>query len=366
MELQRKLADAIHSKTLGQVVDSVLSRNGLDLSEKEFSLVSRAGAVCANIRQLCEHHADLYSRDLRAAGIAHTVDLEEIKTTQIHQISVTVETDNPATAIAVARELGYQESSALTKTQWEVLRRTSDNVVLTRADDVTMRLRISWRVRLPGTWSRLLWPNYQDAGLIELPSRLWMFAFLLRPFALAKRKLWKTQRHANIGEFLGTPLELVAALLEFAGATESDVIYDLGCGDGRVLLEAANRYQCHAVGYEQDESLCERAISLAMQQGVSDFVTIHHADAMSAPIEKADIVFLFQPPSTVARILPALLQRLPPRGRIVAHEQSVLECAITPCESRPLFGESSLTVAHLWRADQADQLQRLKQGNSNV
>ncbi len=353
MELQLELSAAIHDKSLRQFVDSILSRNDLDLTEKEFALLSRASAVCANIRQHCERQADLYSRNLRAAGVAHIVDMEEILATQIHQFSVTVEADNPASAIAVAKKLGYQESSLLTNTQWEILRRTTDSVVLTRTDEVTMRLRIRWQASLPGPWSRLIWPNVQDAGLMQLPPGLWMLAFLLRPFALAKRKLWKTQRRKDIGEFLGTPLELVSAILEFAGAAKRDVIYDLGCGDGRVLLEAARRYQCRTVGFEHEASLCERANSLAVQQGVSDLVNIHHADALSAPIEEADIVFLFQPPSTVARILPALLPRLPPGGRIVAHEQSALECTIPPSESRPLFGDSSLTVAHLWKAGRA-------------
>ncbi len=353
MELNQRLSKAIHEKQLGTVANEILTGGDSSLSEKEFALVRCASDVCANIRELCLRQSDLLSRQLRKAGIENQVDMEAMQATQIHQFTISIQSANPVPAIAIARELGYRENEVLSGSQWEILRRTTNSVVLTRADDVTMRFRLYWQAKPPGRWTRLLWPNVQDAELIRLPPDLWMLAFLLRPLALIKRKLWRDQRQSNIGEFLGTPVELVPAILNFAEAARGDVIYDLGCGDGRILVEAANRYKCHAVGFEQDESLCQRAESLAAQRGVADLVRIHHADAMTAPVENADIVFLFQPPSTVARILPALLQRLPPGGRIVAHEQSALECTIKPHVSRPLFGESSLTVAHLWRADQA-------------
>lgn len=354
MDLNQRLAEAIHEKRLGAVANQVLAHADLSLSEKEFAIVRRAVDVCANIRELCLAQADLFSHQLQQAGIEHQVDLEAMQATQIHQFVVSIHAEDPTAAVAIARELGYRESAVLSATQWEILRRTTNTVVLTRADEVTMRLQLCWQAKPPGRWWRRLWPNVQDAQLIRLPPELWMLVFLLRPLALVKRKLWRDQRPSNIGEFLGTPVELVPAILSFADAASGDVIYDLGCGDGRILIEAAKRYQCHAVGFEQDKSLCERAESLAAQRGVSDLVRIHHADAMDAPIEEADIVFLFQPQSTVARILPTLLQRLPPGGRIVAHEQSALECAIRPHESRPLFGDSSLTVAHLWKAGQVE------------
>ena len=353
MELNQRLSKAIHEKQLGAVAKEILAGSNSNLSEKEIALVRCASEVCANIRVLCTCQSDLFSLQLEEAGIKHQVDMEAMQATQIHQFTISIQSENPNPAIAIAKELGYRENAVLSGSQWEILRRTANSVVLTRADEVTMRLQILWQAKPLNRWSRLLWPNVQDAELIRLPSNLWRLAFLLRPLALAKRKLWRDQRQLNIGEFLGTPVELVSAILKFADAAPSDVIYDLGCGDGRVLIEAANRYKCHAVGFEQDKYLCERAESLAAQSGVADRVRIHHADAMIAPIEKADIVFLFQPPSTVAKILPALLQRLPPGGRVVAHEQSALECTIKPHESRPLFGERSLTVAHLWKADQA-------------
>ncbi len=169
--------------------------------------------------------------------------------------------------------------------------------------------------------------------------------------AILARRFGARSRKTSIGEFLGTPTDLIPELLAFANVNGSDVVYDLGCGDGRILIEAATRYGCRAVGYELDPSLCRIARDLASREQVNHLVTIHNADAMAAEIGGADVVFLFQPPDTVSRLVPELLKQLSPTGRIVAHEQSRVRCDPSPAASRPLFSPAALTVAHLWKAD---------------
>ena len=148
---------------------------------------------------------------------------------------------------------------------------------------------------------------------------------------------------------LGTPHQLIPLLLEFAGLCKEDVLLDLGSGDGRVVIEAARRYGCKAVGYERDGNLCEIARDLAARRNVEHLVQIHHAGVESAPVETATVAFLFLPPQLVCRTLPQLIERLPTGSRIIAHELLRLTCETPPTTSSPLFADSALTVAHLWR-----------------
>jgi len=148
---------------------------------------------------------------------------------------------------------------------------------------------------------------------------------------------------------LGTPHQLIPQLLEFAGLRPEDVLLDLGCGDGRVVVEAARRYGCKAVGYELDGNLCEIAMDLAARSKVEDLVQFHNVDAKSAPVEASTVVFLFLPPPMVCRTLPGLIDRLPSGSRIIAHELLRVKCDIPPVKSSPLIAHSALTVAHLWR-----------------
>ena len=152
----------------------------------------------------------------------------------------------------------------------------------------------------------------------------------------------------SLGFFLGTPTQLIPELLRFAYLSQDDILFDLGSGDGRVVIEAAGLLGCKAIGYEQDYDLFEIAKELMVRKRVESLVQIKHADANLAPVEKSTVVFLFQPPATVSRILPSLLDRIPQGGRIVTHEQSRIKCEPSPNLSQPLITHSAVTVAHLW------------------
>lgn len=349
MDINSLLIEAIHGKRLAQVAAELLASRVTDLGEHETSVIRAANSVCSNIRDLVLHERNAVSRRLLDANIPHTFDEDELAAPQIHQFSITVDQEDPGRAVALLEKQGYFQPVRLSGIQWQILRRTRSQMVMTRRDDVTMRLRLRWHREVPEGVVASLWPTIDDGALVPLGAKFWWLAFVARPLGIALRRFGNAKRREDIGEFLGTPEELVPALLEFAGVSGDDVIYDLGCGDGRVLVNAAKRYACRTVGYELDAALCERARHRAKSQNVSDLVEIRNDDVMKAEIDDATVVFLFLPPQTVSRLLPRLLETLPAGSRVIAHEQSPFETDLPPQESRPLFRSYSLTVASKWK-----------------
>ena len=346
-----RIATAIHDKELANEINTILASDVSELTAEQLDTVRRAEAACNNIRDLCHQASGQICDQLERAGIGYQVDEKELNASQIHQFSISIKDRNPTRAMSIARQLGYRPAATLSGAEWEIFWRSNGDTVLTRTDDVTMRLRLRWPQTHRAAWQAPFWPNLDDAALVPLPASLWRLAFVLRPIAILARRLGTPRRKTSIGEFLGTPVDLVPQLLAFADLETTDVVYDLGCGDGRILVDAARRYGCRAVGYELDTSLCRIASNLASRQGVDHLVEIHNADAMAADLQRANVMILFQPPDTVSRLVPKLLQQLPPGGRIIAHEQSRIRCDPSPSETRPLFSTDALTVAHLWQAN---------------
>ncbi|MEL7209428.1 MAG: class I SAM-dependent methyltransferase, partial [Actinomycetota bacterium] len=126
---------------------------------------------------------------------------------------------------------------------------------------------------------------------------------------------------ANLGLFLGTPDALVRPLLARADPQAGERVVDLGCGDGRILIEAAATFGCRGRGIETDPRLVAIARSRVEAAGLADRVEIVEADAAEADFADADVVFLFLPVAAAAALTRSLLDRIEPGTRILAHEQ---------------------------------------------
>ena len=120
-------------------------------------------------------------------------------------------------------------------------------------------------------------------------------------------------------EFVATPQDVVERMLEMAGVTKSDVLYDLGCGDGRIVVTAARKYGCQAVGYDLDPLRLEEARGNAARHGVSHLVTLERRDVLKADLQEATVVTLYLGTEINARLIPQL-ERLRPGARIVSHD----------------------------------------------
>jgi outer membrane protein assembly factor BamB/protein-L-isoaspartate O-methyltransferase len=118
--------------------------------------------------------------------------------------------------------------------------------------------------------------------------------------------------------FVPTPDDVAAKMLELAGVRKADLVYDLGSGDGRVVIAAAKAYGCRAVGVELDKELVRTARERAEEAGVGHLVRFEHADLFEADFSGADVVALYLLPAVNGR-LAAKLDRLRPGSRVVAH-----------------------------------------------
>jgi SAM-dependent methyltransferase len=117
--------------------------------------------------------------------------------------------------------------------------------------------------------------------------------------------------------FVVTPPGVVDRMLEVAGVTKDDVVYDLGCGDGRIVIAAAKKYGCKAFGFDINPDLVSEARANAEAAGVADLVTIHRADIFDLDLREASVVTLFLSVPVNARLIPQL-QQLRPGSRIVS------------------------------------------------
>lgn len=128
---------------------------------------------------------------------------------------------------------------------------------------------------------------------------------------------------AEAAPFVPSPMVVVEAMLNLAGVTEKDVVYDLGAGDGRVVITAAKKYGARAVGFEIDSDLVKRARKTAREQGVAHLVEIRQQDMTTADLAEATVVTLYLYPEANMLLRPILMRQLPPGARVVASQFSL-------------------------------------------
>jgi cyclopropane fatty-acyl-phospholipid synthase-like methyltransferase len=120
--------------------------------------------------------------------------------------------------------------------------------------------------------------------------------------------------------FAATPQRVVDAMLALARVTPRDVVYDLGSGDGRIVILAAQKYGARGVGIEIVHELVERSRLIAKEGDVDDRVTFIEGNVFDADLSKATVVTLWMTASFNARLEPKLRRELKPGTRIVAHQ----------------------------------------------
>ena len=120
--------------------------------------------------------------------------------------------------------------------------------------------------------------------------------------------------------FAPTLYAVADEMLKLAGVGAADVVYDLGSGDGRILMLAAQKYGARAVGVEIDHRLVELSRQIAGEGEVSDRVRVIEGDLFAADISDATVVTLYLSPTVNARLETKLRRELRPGTRIVSHQ----------------------------------------------
>jgi cyclopropane fatty-acyl-phospholipid synthase-like methyltransferase len=120
--------------------------------------------------------------------------------------------------------------------------------------------------------------------------------------------------------FVPTPPEVVDRMLEMARVKSGDVIYDLGSGDGRIIIQAAKRYGVKGVGIEIDADLVQRAKDNAFREKVEHLVEFRLQDALTVDVSLATVVTLYMLPEFNAKLRPIFEKQLKPGSRVVSHD----------------------------------------------
>ena len=119
--------------------------------------------------------------------------------------------------------------------------------------------------------------------------------------------------------YVPTPQEVVDEMLKLANVQKSDVVYDLGCGDGRIVVTAAKQFGIRAVGIDINPERIAEAKENAQQNGVTNRVTFRNEDLFEADIKEASVVTLYLLTSLNLKLRPKLWRDLRPGTRIVSH-----------------------------------------------
>ena len=120
--------------------------------------------------------------------------------------------------------------------------------------------------------------------------------------------------------YVPTPPEIVTEMLRGAGVGPSDLVYDLGSGDGRIVIAAARDFGARGVGIELDPRLIRDGQDAAVKAGVSDRVTFVWKDIFDVDLSPATVVTIYLFPEVNVRLEPKLKRELRPGTRIVSHQ----------------------------------------------
>lgn len=122
--------------------------------------------------------------------------------------------------------------------------------------------------------------------------------------------------------YVGSPRDVVAKMLNMVKVTKDDVLYDLGCGDGRIVVAAAKKYGCRGVGYDINPVRIREALENVKRNGVEDLVKIERKDIFTLDLSEASVITLYLLPSMNAKLIPQF-KKLKPGSRIVAHDYAI-------------------------------------------
>lgn len=158
------------------------------------------------------------------------------------------------------------------------------------------------------------------------------------------------QEPTSLAPYVPSPYDVVNRMLEVAGVTRNDVVYDLGCGDGRIVITAAQRFGARGVGIDFDPERIAEANANAERAGVQDLVRFIQQDAMQADVSEATVVTLYLLSSSNVKLRPTLTRQLRPGSRIVSHAFRMGDWE--PDETNNFEDErgNSRTI-YLWRTD---------------
>lgn len=154
----------------------------------------------------------------------------------------------------------------------------------------------------------------------------------------------------SLAPYVPTPQDVVERMLELAGVSKGDVVYDLGCGDGRLVVTAAKKYGARGVGVDIDPERIAESEANAKAAGVESLVSFRVQDAMTVDVSPATVVTLYLLSSSNLKLRPQLTKQLRPGARIVSHAFSMGDWRPDKVDTFTDANGSTRTL-YLWKAD---------------
>jgi SAM-dependent methyltransferase len=155
----------------------------------------------------------------------------------------------------------------------------------------------------------------------------------------------------SLAPFVPTPEDVVDRMLALAQVTSQDVVYDLGCGDGRIPIAAARTYGARGVGLDIDPRRIEESRANAKAAGVESRVEFRVQDVMTADLSPATVVTLYLLSSSNAKLRPLLTRQLRPGARVVSHAFSMGPGWPADRIDRFTSARGDEVTLYLWKAD---------------
>lgn len=316
------------------------------------ALAVRARATCNQIRSTTEAERDRLTDLLTSSSVpvAHSSVSD-----QRHTIRLDVAPDVAPRAAEVLGGAGYRREGSWERGAARSFWRSARSLVLTSTAAQTTVVRLTWRSphhrgRARTALRRAFAPTPADWQSVDLPSRLWWAYSAIRPCRLlAERVGLRSRDHGLLEPFLATPNDLLEPLFAVADLCRDDVLLDVGCGDGRVVVAAALSRSCRAIGIEQSAELAQRAHDRVIEAGLDEVVSIVHGDAATVPVDGVTVAVMFLPMVVARRLVPEIVGRLPDGARVVLHEQTALPPEMPPpTMSHAVVADRAVTVVHRW------------------
>jgi cyclopropane fatty-acyl-phospholipid synthase-like methyltransferase len=151
--------------------------------------------------------------------------------------------------------------------------------------------------------------------------------------------------------FVATPQDVVEKMIELAKVGKDDVVYDLGSGDGRIVITASLNHGCKSVGFEINSALVWESQHRVKQMKLEALVSIEEKDLFTVDLAPASVVTLYLGAPNNAKLLPAL-RKLRPGARIVSHAHLLGEDGPKPDQTVKMLSKTDQEehVLHLWTA----------------
>ena len=341
------LVEAIADQRLKAVAEQALAEG--HLVGEALVLAEQAVSAC---RAISEQMLDVQeeARAVLSGGGVEALSLgalAERGDLQFHRAEVSVARADLGAALEALGGIGFAPSLEMTPARVAALARTADSLQLVRFDATTTRLVLRLDGAAPSRLPRGLRPRTADLALVSLPRPLAGFYGAVKPFRVAWERLTGRRSSHHEIDFLGTPEGLIAPILESLGLGTDDILFDLGCGDGRILRVAAERFGCRAIGVEHNGDLVARARAAADASPAGHLIEVRQGTAGAADLSGASVVFMFLPSALLRDLAPIVRGKVGADARLVMHEQSRPSGAFLEASAVPIVGEGGVTVVRV-------------------